>query len=197
MKHPFTYSLLYLFTLLLLACHSKPTDVTQKDELPDIYPDYVGVTIPVGIAPLNFSMVDDEVETIDVEVKGSKGGSIHANGSFADFDIDEWHQLLEQNKGGTLTLTVCAEKDGRWTGYRDFQIMVSSEELDAWGITYRRIPPSYEIYSKMGIYQRDLSNFDERWRTPRRPTSASTAIRPTVPIPINMSFTFVVSMAPP
>ena len=162
MKHPFTYSLLYLFTLLLLACHSKPTDVTQKDELPDIYPDYVGVTIPVGIAPLNFSMADDEVETIDVEVKGSKGGSIHANGSFADFDIDEWHQLLEQNKGGTLTLTVCAEKDGRWTGYRDFQIMVSSEELDAWGITYRRIPPSYEIYSKMGIYQRDLSNFDER-----------------------------------
>ena len=167
------FFILHLSLLLLIGCHSKPTDVTQKDELPDIYPDYVGVTIPVGIAPLNFSMADDLVETIDVEVKGSKGGSIHANGSFADFDIDEWHQLLEQNKGGTLTFTVCAksvvgeasklcEKDRQWTRYRDFQIAVSSEELDAWGITYRRIPPSYEIYSKMGIYQRDLSNFDER-----------------------------------
>lgn len=139
-----------------------PTNVAQKDELPDIYPDYIGVTIPVGIAPLDFSMADDHVETIDVEVAGSKGGTMHANGSYADFDLDAWHQLLEQNKGGTLTLTVCAEKDGRWTRYRDFQIAVSSEPLDAWGITYRRIPPSYEIYSKMGLYQRNLSNFDER-----------------------------------
>ena len=151
-----------LFALLFMGCHSKPNDVTQKDELPDIYPDYVGVTIPVGIAPLDFSMADDDVETLDVEVKGSKGGTAHANGSYADFDVDEWHQLLEKNKGGILTFTVCAEKDGRWTRYRDFQMMVSSESLDAWGITYRRIPPSYEIYSKMGIYQRNLSNFDER-----------------------------------
>ena len=154
-------SLFAILFPLFMGCHSKPTDVVQKDELPDIWPDYVGVTIPVGIAPLNFSMADDEVETVDVEVKGSKGGSIYANGSYADFDIDEWHQLLEQNKGGTLTLTVCAKKDGRWSRYRDFQMMVSSEALDAWGITYRRIPPTYEIYSKMGLYQRNLSNFDE------------------------------------
>ena len=161
MKRP-PFLFLYSFILLFFTgCHSKPTDVTQKDELPDIYPDYVGVTIPIGIAPLNFSMADDLVETIDVEVKGSKGGSIHANGSYADFDIDEWHQLVEQNKGGTLTLTVCAEKEGRWIRYRDFRIFVSDKALDAWGITYRRIPPSYEIYSKMGLYQRNLTNFDE------------------------------------
>lgn len=154
-------ALLPLLVLVLTGCHSTPVDVTRVNELPDIYPDYVGVTIPVGIAPLNFSMADDEVETIDVEVKGSNGGSIHANGSYADFDTDEWHQLLETNMGGTLTLTVCEEKDGQWTRYRDFQIMVSDEPLNAWGITYRRIPPSYEIYSKMGIYQRNLSTFDE------------------------------------
>lgn len=29
------------------------------------------------------------------------------------------------------------------------------------GFTYRRIAPGYEVYSKMGIYQRDLANFDE------------------------------------
>ena len=106
-------------------------------------------------------MTDDAVETIDVEVKGSKGGAVHANGDYADFDIDEWHQLLKQNKGGKLSVTVCAEKDGQWTQYRTFDILVSSEPLDEWGITYRRIPPSYEIYSKMGLFQRDLSTFDE------------------------------------
>ena len=147
--------------LCLMGCHSKPENVSQTDALPEIYPDYVGVTIPVGIAPLNFTMADDAFETIDVEVKGSKDGSIHANGDYADFDIDEWHRLLEQNSGGSLTLTVCARKDGQWTQFRDFTVEVSAQPLDEWGITYRRIPPSYEMYSMMGLYQRDLSNFDE------------------------------------
>ena len=83
------------------------------------------------------------------------------NGSYADFDIDAWHQLLAANKGGTITFTVCAEKNGQWTQYRDFQVFVSADDLDAWGITYRRIPPSYEIYSRMGLYQRCLADFEE------------------------------------
>lgn len=153
--------LLLTATILLLACSSTPRDVRDANCLPDLYPDYIGVTIPVDIAPLNFSMSDDEVETIDVEVKGSKGGTLHANGSFADFSIEEWRMLLVANKGGKLTLTVCAEKNGRWTRYRSFDIMVSTEPIGEWGITYRRIPPSYEIYSGMGLYQRCLSTFDE------------------------------------
>ena len=73
-------TLIFLLVIVLLGCQSTPKDVTSVNELPDIYPDYVGVTIPVGIAPLNFAMADDQVETIDVEVKGSKSGSMHANG---------------------------------------------------------------------------------------------------------------------
>lgn len=147
--------------LLFMGCHSFPKDVRQVSQPPAIWPDYTEVTIPANIAPLDFAMADDDVETIDVIVKGSKGGELHANGSYADFDVDEWHQLLQANKGGQLTFTVCAEKDGQWTQYRDFQVFVSNEEMDAWGITYRRIPPSYEIFSKMGLYQRCLSNFEE------------------------------------
>ena len=64
-----------------------------------------------------------------------EGGELHVNGSYADFDVDEWHQLLQANKGGQLTFTVCAEKDGQWTQYRDFQVFVSNEEMDAWGQT--------------------------------------------------------------
>jgi dipeptidyl aminopeptidase/acylaminoacyl peptidase len=132
------------------------------DLLPEIYPDYTEVTIPTDIAPLNFAMTDDEVTTMDVTVKGVKGGELHTNGAFADFDIDEWHQLLEQNKGGKLTVSVNAEKGGQWTAYRDFSIYVSNYPLDEWGITYRRIPPSYQIYSKMGLYQRCLATFEEK-----------------------------------
>ena len=118
---------------LLAACSSSsPKDVTIADEQPDIYPDYVGVTIPTGIAPLDFAMRSDSVTTIDVEVKGSQGGSLHTNGAYADFDIAAWHELLEQNKGGELTVTVCAERDGRWTQYQDFAIHVSTDSLGNW-----------------------------------------------------------------
>ncbi|MBR4921440.1 MAG: PD40 domain-containing protein [Prevotella sp.] len=153
------YSL--LLVILFTGCHSQPEDVVQVNQLPDIYPDYTDVTIPVGIAPLNFSMSDDDFTTMDVTIKGTKSGTLHTNGDYADFDIDEWHQLLENNQGGDLLVTVCAEKNGNWTQYREFPIHISKYPLDEWGITYRRIPPSYEIYSKMGLYQRDLSNFEE------------------------------------
>ena len=152
----------FLFSVIfLVGCHTHPTDVAQVGRMPEIYPDYVGVTIPVGIAPLNFSMADDKVTTVDVTVRGSEKGTLHANGAYADFDMDDWHQLLNDNKGGKLMVTVCAETDGKWTQYQEFPIYVSHDALDEWGITYRRIPPSYEIYSQMGLYQRDLSSFEE------------------------------------
>ena len=172
----------WVVCLCLMGCHSKPENVSKTDALPEIYPDYVDVTIPVGIAPLNFAMADETFDALDVEVKGSKGGTIHAEGAYADFDINAWHQLLEQNKGASLTVTVCARKDGQWVQYKDFSIQISSDPLEAWGITYRRIPPSYEMYSQMGLYQRDLSNFDERellqnTRTPNQCINCHTANR--------------------
>ena len=147
--------------LQFLSCGSKPENPTKVDSLPEIYPDYVGVTIPVEIAPLNFNLVDETVDRVDVMVRGSKGGSLHANGEWADFDIDDWHDLVRQNKGGQLTFTVCARRNGQWQQYQDFTVSVSPFALDEWGLTYRRIAPGYETYSHMGLYQRDLSTFSE------------------------------------
>ena len=146
---------------LLLACSSNPEYPTLVDKLPVIYPDYIGVTIPADIAPLNFNFADETINRMDVVVKGSKGGELHVNGEWADFDIDEWHVLTAQNLGGRLTVTVCTEKDGQWTQYKDFDIFVSEARLDDWGLTYRRIKPGYEVGGDIGIYQRELSSFDE------------------------------------
>ena len=146
----------------LTSCTSVPENATQLNQLPKIFPDYVGVTVPTDIAPLDFNMVDDGIDVMDVVVKGSKSGELHANGDYADFDINEWHDLLQQNKGGKLSVTVCVKKDGQWSQYKDFDILVSPYALDEWGLTYRRIAPGYEVYGKLGIYQRNLSNFDEQ-----------------------------------
>ena len=161
-RHSIHIAIMLTLTLLLASCGGSPVSNPQPTgKLPAIYPDYIGVTIPAGIAPMNFDLIDDDVTCVDVVVKGSKGGELHSNGSCVDFDIDEWHALTEQNKGGVLTFTVCTEKDGKWQQHCDFQMMVSRYSLDEWGLTYRRVAPGYEVYSHMGLYQRELSTFDE------------------------------------
>ena len=155
----------YLLTLsaalALVACSSSPRQARDVAQQPAIYPDYTDVTVPADIAPLNFAMTDDDVSAIDVEVTGSKGGTLHASGAYADFELDAWHQLLSQNKGGRLSFCVSAEKSGQWVRYQPFTVSVSPVPLGEWGITYRLVAPSYKIYSRMGLYQRCLSNFEE------------------------------------
>lgn len=145
----------------ILGCTSRVENPTMVDALPEIYPDYIGVTIPAEVAPLNFNCTDETIDCMDVVVKGSKGGELHVQGNYADFDIDAWHDLTRRNRGGQLTFTVCVRKDGEWRRYRDFPVSVSPYALDEWGLTYRRIAPGYEVFSKMGLYQRDLASFDE------------------------------------
>ena len=159
MRSRFTY--IILFMLLVASCSRKPTDAQQLSELPKIYPDYIGVTIPADIAPLNFAMADEQTTCIDVIVKGAEGGELHSDGEETDFDIDEWHALTEQNRGSKLSVTVCAEQQGQWKQYQAFDIFVSTDSLDDWGVTYRRISPGYEVGGNIGLYQRNIHTYDE------------------------------------
>ena len=144
----------------MFSCSQQPVDVKNTDALPPIFPDYVGVTIPADIAPLNFNV--DGAEYVCVVAKGSLGGELTASGEWADFDIDGWHSLTRQNVGGTIAVSVTAKTDGgKWIGYRDFEINVSGDPLDEYGLTYRKIAPGYETFSNIGIYQRDIHTFDE------------------------------------
>ena len=152
---------LLLGIMCVAGCDTRPVQPVVSDMLPDILPDYVGVEIPVGIAPLNFYMADDSVDLMDVTVVGAKGGELHVNGDYADFDIEAWHELTRQNRGDSLLVTVCARRDGVWTQYRSFPMYVSSDSLGEWGVTYRLIPPGYEAWGQMGIYQRDLASFGQ------------------------------------
>lgn len=156
MKH-ILYSILTI--MCIIGCSSLPESPVKSNLLPKITPDYTGVTIPASIAPLNFYI--DDAEITDVVIRGGKGEELHVNGDYADFNIDQWHSLLKANIGDSLMVTVSARKDGQWTEYRPFPIYISNDSLGEWGVTYRLIPPGYETYGVMGLYQRNLSNFDE------------------------------------
>ncbi len=153
--------LVILGSLGLPSSPSSPKPLVRAGSLPNIYPDYIGVTIPADIAPLNFNITDEAIDGVDVVMRGSKGGELHTTGDYADFDIDDWHELTEQNRGGKITFTVCIKNGGEWLQYDDFDVYVSDASLDEWGLTYRRIKPGYEVGGDIGIYQRDLSNFNE------------------------------------
>ena len=146
----------------LMGCNEAVSDAKQEGGLPQLYPDYVGVTIPVNIAPLNFGMADETVLLVDAIITDRHGNSLHSQGEQSvDFDIDDWHALLSQNCGDSLSVTVSAKYDDGWHTYHSFSIHVSPDSID-YGICYRLIAPGYEVWSKMGIYERDLSSFDER-----------------------------------
>ena len=137
----------------------------KVDALPEIYPDYIGVTVPMNICPLNFSVPD--AEHIRVIVENDGGETIDATGTdHVEMPLKAWHRLLRDTspkgkQGGSLTLTVSVWNKEHPDGitYKPFNIYVSQDETDPW-IAYRLIPPGYESWNRMGIYQRNITCFD-------------------------------------
>ena len=162
-KYPSFLLLLFAAILwLYAACAETVSDARQESHQPSIYPDYVGVTIPVNIAPLNFSMADDDALLVDAVISDRHGHSLHSQGrESTNFDLDDWHQLLAQSAGDSLSVSVSAKYADGWHTYRTFPLYISADSID-FAVTYRRIAPGYEVWSKMGLYQRDLSNFNEQ-----------------------------------
>lgn len=150
-------AVLTAISLLFVSCRQ---EAVLREELPQIFPDYIGVTVPAGIAPLNFNL-PEEYSKVFAKVSDRHGNSITAKGSYAGFNVNRWHKLTERNVGDTLSVTVAGYKDGRWEQFRQFLIFVSSYPLDDYGVTYRKFAPGYETYSKIGIYQRNIHDFSE------------------------------------
>ena len=147
--------------LALVACHSAsvPENYTKSENLPDIYPDYVDVTIPVNIAPLTFMMNSEADEMVARLTSGSE--EMVLGGDKILPDEDDWHRLLQQAQGKDITVEVFVRQGHQWTGYKPFALHVSPDSIDPW-LSYRLISPSYVAYEELTLNQRCLENYDER-----------------------------------
>ena len=118
----------------LLGASCARVQFADSPEPPPIRPDYAGVTVPEGMAPLRFDMAD-----------GRRFSS------------------TEVRIGDTLFVTVRAWEKGSRTGvrYAPFPIYISHDPIDPY-IAYRLIQPSYESWREMGLYARELSSWRER-----------------------------------
>ena len=145
---------LYMLTgmIMLVSCYRfDPSEARYTDG--PIWPDYMDVTVPVGIAPLNFCYTSPD-GPVPVTTFSYGDISISIKGREVVWKDREWKKLLEAAEGEDITVksTVLPEP---WT------IHVSADEID-YGINYRLIAPGYEVYSKMGIYERSLSDYKEK-----------------------------------
>ena len=149
-----------LALLLLAACTPKARNATATDALPEIYPDYIGVTVPASIAPLDFTLKG--AQALDVRISASDGTVLRSSGKQATcFSEKRWAELLRKSVGDSLKICVSGLFDGMWKSFAPFGIFVSPDAID-YGLTYRLLEPGYEIYSHMGVYERELSSFRQR-----------------------------------
>ena len=150
-----------IVVVALVACHSAevPENYTKSESLPDIYPDYVDVTIPVNIAPLTF-MMNGEADEMVARLTFA-GEEMVLGGDKIQPDVEDWHNMLQQAQGKDIAVEVFARQGKQWTGYKPFALHVSTDSIDPW-MSYRLISPSYVAYEELTLNQRCLENYDER-----------------------------------
>jgi hypothetical protein len=129
---------------------------------PKLHPDYQGLVIPPNLCPLNFKLEEPGAAfCVRVSGAGARTLEVKSGGPSIAFPEKAWRELLRASQGQALQFEVFAKtaKDG-WRKYQPFTNRVAAEGVDPY-LVYRKIHPSHNTWSTMGIFQRNLETFDE------------------------------------
>lgn len=152
--------------VVVVGCKPKaevPVQFVEADIEVNIYPDYKDIVVPSNIAPLNF-IVRDSIATAYVVQFTGKGQELlaaAADDAVIRIDTAEWRSLLMGNKGNDVSVDIYAKRPDGWIHYNPYKITIAEEPIDAF-LSYRLIEPGYELYRQLGIYQRNLTTFEEK-----------------------------------
>ena len=134
-------TLLILLVALAIGCSPQGSQV-------EVYPDYRDITVPCNIAPLNFAY--SGCSGIPSTVFKAPGISFRTRGRDVCIPARRWARLLEAAAGSSIE--VSSSVLGTW------HIEVSPDPIDEY-LTYRLIEPGYEVWDKVEIEQRRMSDF--------------------------------------
>lgn len=159
---------------LLYACRDRDVTIAQYsaiDRPAKVQPDYAGSVIPPNIAPLNFVIQQDGAGYF-VKIYSENGKPIEISSKTPAIVIPgrAWRELLDLNRGRQLSVDIYVKsraaasssdrEDEQWSRYQTLTSKIAHEDMDAF-LVYRKIRPGHRTWRDMGIYQRNLSNFDE------------------------------------
>jgi len=171
MKKPRFYLSAFAAILLLSALlfYNLPTrqlpvidEYLPVDKAPRIRPDYTETVIPPNIAPLNFLVKEPATQYL-VKIYSKTGDTIDAFSKTPGIiiPIRPWRKLLSANRGNKLYFDVYAKnKNNQWTRFKTITNTIANDNIDPY-LVYRKIRSVHSSWKRMGIYQRNLQNFDE------------------------------------
>jgi Tol biopolymer transport system component len=153
----------FVIITMLISCNGAqlPKESTETDKFPVVFPDYTELTIPPNIAPLNF-IIKEPGEKYAVHISSKNGNNIVITGSNPKIKINssEWKKLLFSNPGEELNIEVFCKNGDKWTKYKPITHQISKDNIDSY-LSYRLINSAYVLWFEMGLYQRNLENFEE------------------------------------
>ncbi|NIP27914.1 MAG: hypothetical protein GWN67_20420, partial [Phycisphaerae bacterium] len=128
----------------------------------EIFPDYSGVVFPPNIAPLNFVVREEGLRyCVVIYSKQGKRIEIFSRSPKIVIPQKQWRKLLKINRGEEISFDVFVQKQKQqWKRFDTITNKIAHEKIDDF-LVYRRIHPAYSTWRKMGVYQRNLQNYDE------------------------------------
>ena len=154
-------NIIYILIAILSAYSCNPVipDAEDENSMVSIYPDYTDLDIPVNIAPLNFRVLGEYNNAI-VKITGENTSLVLKATPFVSISVKKWHRILTENAGKKLEITVYLEENRKWKKYTSFFWNIRNNKIDS-HLMYRLIEPGYAGWNRIGIYQRNLENFNE------------------------------------
>ena len=161
-RNSLTWLSLLLYVLLSAGCSQWKIPGESSLMRPEIFPDYQEVTIPCNMAPINFMVEEAEYVQASFSFQGTEMIRVKGRDGIIRIPLKKWKELLNISKGGNIDVQVSVWDIDSPQGksYQSFPVHVASEEIDPW-ISYRLIEPGYVGWRQLGIYQRDITSFDE------------------------------------
>ncbi len=152
---------LLLIIIFSTSCNENVKDAGNRNKIPKIFPEYYNHTLPANIAPLNF-IIKEPGSKFNIEITGQSDGSIIIQQSSPKIKIPikKWRRLLAENSDKNISIKIWAKEKGEWIKYQDISHHVSKDTIDPY-LVYRLVHATYLKWHKMGIYQRNLTNFNE------------------------------------
>lgn len=156
-----TYLKVLFATYLLYSCSENVSNFKNVNQDIEIFPDYAGITIPCNIAPLNYKVKEKASDYLAIyKSDGKEAFRISSGDGVFQVPENKWKKLLKDANGKEYTVDICLKKSEGWVKYNTITNKISADSLDGY-LVYRLIEPGFETWGKMGIYQRNLSTFDE------------------------------------
>lgn len=155
-----SYLLLFLLCCACSVPVSEPTQYTTTTQQATLLPDVAHATIPINIAPINFSVCGDSIDQCVARFDYTGGNACFGQDHRVIIDAKMWRQMLTQCTDDSLYVTLYTHSQATgWQQHRRFGIEVVADSIDPY-IAYRLIPP-YNTYERISLAYRNLENFDE------------------------------------